>query len=373
MKYNEVGFRAIYKQFCAFPLTDTIKGVIDGWPGEKEANYVLTYGYIDREAGLTLEVLAPALKEGESFRFTDGRDDIKSMIRINAVENEDFYVFENASDLRERYAAKIENLSAYDAGEDIEQTREMNFLDQFRHKYYIDDIQVNLVRRGLNTETCWVRLDGFIEQNLIGTLLNEPIQDFGYHMNERVGFFITRQEDGSLVCISDMNPTIELRPEDLEDGKMLEIAISKFNRERTEDNFFDIMELIRDSYLWIPCTATLSDRDLENLMKMVDNAGDDLDSIVGKTGTTQDEIRFKPDILQNGDAFFFPAFTSEAAMGEYGDGFSKIQQHALDVIKMAEGYDNLSGIVINAFTEPFVIEPVIFDMIENLKSRLIKQ
>ena len=54
-------------------------------------------------------------------------------------------------------------------------------------------------------------------------------------------------------------------------------------------------------------------------------------------------------------------------------GFSKIQQHALDVIKMAEGYDNLSGIVINAFTEPFAIEPVIFDMIENLKSRLIKQ
>lgn len=152
---------------------------------------------------------------------------------------------------------------------------------------------------------------------------------------------------------------------------MLENAISKFNSERTEDNFFDIMELIRDSYLWVPCTATLSDRDMENLMKMVDSAGDDPDALIGKTETNQDEIRFKPDILQNGDKYFFPAFTSETAMGEYGNGFSKIQQHSLDVIKMAAGYDYLSGIVINAFTEPFVIEPVLYDMIEKLKSRLI--
>lgn len=106
-------------------------------------------------------------------------------------------------------------------------------------------------------------------------------------------------------------------------------------------------------------------------MKMVDSAGDDPDALIGKTETNQDEIRFKPDILQNGDKYFFPAFTSETAMGEYGNGFSKIQQHSLDVIKMAAGYDYLSGIVINAFTEPFVIEPVLYDMIEKLKSRLI--
>ena len=44
-----------------------------------------------------------------------------------------------------------------------------------------------------------------------------------------------------------------------------------------------------------------------------------------------------PDILQNGDKFFFPAFTSAEEMGEYGSAFSKVAHHFLDVIKLAAG------------------------------------
>lgn len=373
MKYKEVGFRAVYKRFCAFPMTDVTAGSISGWPGAEDANYVLTYGYIDREAGLTLEILAAALREGDSFRFAEGRNDIKSMIRIGAVMEDDFFIFEDEDDLRERYANKIEMLSAYDAGEFVEKTREMDFLDQFRHEQFIDDVQVHLTRRGLRTEVCWVRLEGCSDHSIVGKLLNEPTQDFGYHIGEEIGFFLSREEDGSVICVSNMNPTMELRPEDLEDGSMLEKAISRFNRERTEENFFDVMELLRDSYLWVPCTATISNRDMEALINAANEAGDDLESLVGTTITSKDEIRFKPDILQNGDEFFFPAFTTEEAMGEYGDGFSKIQQHMLDIIKSAESYGNLTGIVINAFTEPFVLESVLFDMVEKLKSRLIVQ
>lgn len=373
MKYKDVGFRAVYKRFCAFPITNTIKGSISGWPDADKADYVLTYGYIDREAGLTLEVLAAAFKQGDSFSFGDAEDSIKSMIRIGAVKEDDFFVFEEEGNLRERYAYKIEALSHYDADELVEKTREMTFLDHLRHEEYVDDVQVHLIRRGLNTEVCWVTLDGCSEHSLVGTLLNEPTQDFGYHMGERIGFFLGDDEDGNVICISNMNPSKELKPEDLEDGSMLEKAISLFNRERSEDNFFEIMELLRDSYLWVPCTATLSDRDLESFAKLADEAGDDLDSIVGQTVVSQDEVHLKPDILQNGDNYFFPAFSSQEAMGEYGDGFSKIQQHMLDVIKMAGTYENISGIVINAFSEPFVLDKELFEMVSSMKSRLIMQ
>jgi hypothetical protein len=41
-----------------------------------------------------------------------------------------------------------------------------------------------------------------------------------------------------------------------------------------------------------------------------------LDSLAGMELTNQDNIRMVPDILQNGDDFFFPVFTSAEEMGE---------------------------------------------------------
>ena len=105
--------------------------------------------------------------------------------------------------------------------------------------------------------------------------------------------------------------------------------------------------------------------------KAVDEAGDDLSSLVGKTFSNQQHIRMVPDILQNGDQFFFPAFSSVEEMGEYGDHFSKVQKHMLEVIPLAMNNEkNVAGIVINAFTEPFVLERSMFDMVEKMKSRI---
>ena len=53
MNYKETGFRALYKSFAAFMLKDNFKQCINGFPDAEKANCVLTYGYIDLEAGLT--------------------------------------------------------------------------------------------------------------------------------------------------------------------------------------------------------------------------------------------------------------------------------------------------------------------------------
>ena len=56
---------------------------------------------------------------------------------------------------------------------------------------------------------------------------------------------------------------------------------------------------------------------------------------------------------------------------EYGDGFSKIQKHIFEAISLAENNENdLKGIVLNAFTEPFVLENNLFDVIKDMKSRI---
>ena len=78
-----------------------------------------------------------------------------------------------------------------------------------------------------------------------------------------------------------------------------------------------------------------------------------------------------PDILQNGDNYFFPVFTSEEEMGEYGEQFSKIPGHFLRAMNMARNNEkDVKGTVINAFTEPFDVPVEIFDAIANMESSI---
>ena len=67
--------------------------------------------------------------------------------------------------------------------------------------------------------------------------------------------------------------------------------------------------------------------------------------------------------------FFFPVFTSAEEMGDYGQGFSKIEKHFLEAANLARNNEKkVKGIVINAFSEPFVIPVDLFDMIAEMTS-----
>ena len=68
MTYREMGFRPFYHHFCSLPLTKKTAGVIDNFPGADIADSYLTYGYIDPERGLTLEVIAPARKTDKGLK-----------------------------------------------------------------------------------------------------------------------------------------------------------------------------------------------------------------------------------------------------------------------------------------------------------------
>lgn len=375
MIYTETGFRALYKNFAVFPLSDKYRRAMENYPNIEESNCMLVYGYIDYEAGLTLEVLAGGIENNNRYKFFDTSEDTRFFIRVGAVENEEFDLIDNSDNgLNERYSKRLETLSAYEVDEEIEKTRNMGFLDENRHPHYPDDIQVYLLKDGLNPEVCWTRIIGLGEHWIMGTLLNEPNQDFDYHQGEKIAFFVEETEDKKIICYSDMNPSQQLKPEDLEDGTLLKNAISAFNKERTEQGLIQIMEILRDSFVWIPCNAILSKTDQQSLVDLIDNAEGDLESLKGIELSNQDNIRMIPDILQNGDNYFFPAFTTTDDMGEYGENFSKVQKHFLEVIRLARNNEkNVSGIVINAFTEPWVLDREIFDLVEKMKTRLVQE
>ena len=375
MKFKDTGFRALYRQFTAFPLSEESKKDMAAYPQIEGANCLLTYGFIDREAGLTLEVLAAGYEQENKYVFFDPPRETPCIILAENVEDQEFSLLDDRNKaLRTRYAGMLGLLQEYEAGEEIEKTREMRFLDDSRHPCFPDDVQVYLMRDGLKPEPCWARISGLAENYIRCILLNEPEQDFGCHQGEEIAVNLDEAEDKKVICYANINPVRLLKPEDLEDGSMLLGAIRAFHAEGTKEAFFEILETLRDSYVWVPCNVVLSDADQKAFADMMDKAGGDPAALVGMEMKNQEKIRLVPDILQNGEKFFFPAFITQEDLGQYGQYFSKVRKHFLEVIDLARKNEKqLSGIVINAFTEPWILDRELFDLVENLKSRLVQE
>ncbi|MCR5662573.1 MAG: SseB family protein [bacterium] len=369
MKYKDSNFRILYHKFAAFMLTDSIRKSIKDFPYAEKANCVLTYGYIDHEAGLTLEVLSAGLSTEDGLAFFGGNDSIRSIIRIRDVENQEILFFEDEDgDLLKEHEKKIQALKHYDVSEDIEKSRDIPFLDDSRDSSCIDDVLVYFSKEGLNTEGCWVRISGFDKRGFVGILLNEPVQDFGYHVNDTVPFALTL-ENNKIICAAIIGDKLKKISEKHKDGKLLKKLFADFSKEPSADCLNNLIFLLSCSSVFVPCNAVMSDEDADYLENLIKNAKDNLDELRSTKLELKNDVRLIPDILQSGDNYFFPAFTSIDEMGEYGGHFSKVQKPFLEVIYLAKNNDkNVSGIVMNAFTEPFVIDNRLIEIIMHMNN-----
>ena len=149
-------------------------------------------------------------------------------------------------------------------------------------------------------------------------------------------------------------------PKTLENGNVLRMLVEQFDNAPTEQHYIAVLRCLRDSFIWIPGNIKISDAD-ENFLK---NAKE------GDTFTPEQDMRFVPDILQNGDEFFLPVFSNAEQMGEYGTHFSKIEKHFFDAMRLALGRENVCGIVLDPFTAPYVAWKEDFDFIGELPSML---
>ena len=169
-----------------------------------------------------------------------------------------------------------------------------------------------------------------------------------------------------------MNQNKKLKAEDLEDGSLLKNALKMLHLNPTEEQYFETARLLRDSMVWIPYNAVMSEEDLDQVENLINETNGHPENIVGTTIQTKAKIRMIPDILKRGDLFYFPVFTSVEEMGEYGDHFSKFQQDFLVAINLAKNNaNNVVGIVVNPFSAPHVVERDIFDVIKKIPSRLV--
>lgn len=205
MLYSEVGFRAIYKKFCCFEMDGVLKDIAKNYlPGFDRANCVLTYGYIDRNTGLSLEILACGIRNGNRhYQFFRPNDLIRTHCRIAAVESLQFWVLDSSARLLELFKSKIDTLNIYTINEEIEKTRNMIILDQFRDTYNIDDILVTFTKKTCKSEVGFVRLERFGELGFTGTLLTALSLPFNLEPNDAVIFKCYQDFVGKTVCVCD--------------------------------------------------------------------------------------------------------------------------------------------------------------------------
>lgn len=71
--------------------------VFAGYPEYEQAEYALTYGYIDHTAGMTLEVMAAAIRreDGKGVRLEDMNLQLASKIRIGVAKDKDCYILDD--------------------------------------------------------------------------------------------------------------------------------------------------------------------------------------------------------------------------------------------------------------------------------------
>ena len=95
MRAKNIDFRKITDNFWLVSINNKLRKLVEEYPGVDLANFILCYGYIDHEAGLSLEVLALSSKDAEEVHIFEPRTDISSKIRIGAIKDENICFWED--------------------------------------------------------------------------------------------------------------------------------------------------------------------------------------------------------------------------------------------------------------------------------------
>ncbi len=336
MKYTDHGFRPLYKNFCIYPLTGVIKEMLKDQTGIDEATGVMVYGYIDHDNGNRLELVGFANNENErKYTYARFTDDARYTVKIEDVIDEEF-IFADYGDshLYEQFKDKVDPLAEYNVDASLEETRKMTFLDEFRYDKNFDDVKVVLYKEGLGLEGVWARIESLGNGAIMGTLMNEPNQDFGIKAGMPFAFVVHEDEDKKKTLIANMAPRKKYKAEDLADGKVLKSAIVAFNKNKNQFRLFSVLELLRDSKVVVP---------------------------YNKGGV---------EILTSKGKPFFPVFSDMIETWVVKDDLEKKEMPFLEALEKAKIKNSVVGIVVNPYSDAFIIPRALFDMIPGIESRI---
>ena len=197
------GFRPFYHKFVYIDNFNAYRDLVRDCDFKEEMG-VIAYGYIDEAAGLSFQIACFACIKDDELKLFEKPNDSVLIIRIGSL-NDCKYLNLNSSLVDfERFNDMVKQINEwYDTDNSAkEEIRSFEFLDQFRHPSFPDDIAVLLLRGDNNPEKVWVTANHISDQKIMGELLNEPNQDFGVHKGDTIRIIPYQDPNGKMLCFS---------------------------------------------------------------------------------------------------------------------------------------------------------------------------
>ena len=192
--YKDIPFRNVYQQFVYFRMPaylDRLKEVadIDNMDG------MIAYGYVDHDKGTMFELCAVAKLEEDSFEVHPISIDQRIIMDNKTLIAAPFLVMNQTEIDCSVFMPRVQRILQYFENEEIEQVRNIEWIDGCRHMDFPDDVEVILVSSKMAPELVWVRTLRIHGKKIEGMLLNEPEGNFNVHPGDPIDFQLMQLEE----------------------------------------------------------------------------------------------------------------------------------------------------------------------------------
>lgn len=192
--FKDTPFRNIERNFVYVRCPDILQSQKDEYEIFDKDDGIFGIGYIDHEAGLSVRMISAAHIENNKLIVGKDNKEIMTIFRAEAIQDEYYYPISFKEVNLELFGFYAECIMEgyYSSCKKAIELRDFEILDQFRHPFYPDDIEISFIGNKIGKENIWLRLTKIKKNVFYGTLLNEPIQNLGYHLGDEIPFNLVR-------------------------------------------------------------------------------------------------------------------------------------------------------------------------------------
>ena len=180
----------------------TIIERMDKKPLDIDSDSILTYCYIDNQAGITFAYLcAYNINNKKKFVEFDKIAKIITILRYDSVTDFEIEIINSNHTGEKILDDYIESIDKhYNNNENIKEFRKYIDIDHLRAREFPDDIRVIVIKEGFQSEEMYVKLWKKENNKIFGKLLNEPFQSLGVHLDDIIELNFLKDDEGKTIC-----------------------------------------------------------------------------------------------------------------------------------------------------------------------------
>lgn len=203
MQIGLMDFRILHQDFVFIFNNPLLKSQVADYPGAKEADGVIAYGFIDHKEGFKFAALAcgKADVDGGFEIFEAVEEPVE--LGFSSVDDCDVVLINTPGDELKQFLDTTDKIDdKYDVSKDIRILRDVEELDRSRNPENPDIVTVMLVKKTASKpEACWVLMEKTEENDIIGTILSDVPEGYGYAKGDELRFQI-RASGKMFICMT---------------------------------------------------------------------------------------------------------------------------------------------------------------------------